>query len=315
MWPPPNAKRAKSLASTTARRVDRVGILGAGTMGGGIAMSFVNAGIPVTLVDATADGLARGLDRVRRNYEASAARSRMTAEQVEQRMGLISGGTEDTALAACDLVIEAVFEDLDLKRRVCARLGAITQSGTIIATNTSTLDVDVLAKASGRPADFLEMHFFSPANVMRLLEIVRGVDTAPDVLWTAMSLAKQIGKVAVVSGICYGFIGNRMAEVYLREADFLLMEGVGTQAVDASVEALGMAMGPCRMLDMAGVDVGAGTVIERGKTGDLPRDPGYRAVVRALFEQGRLGQKTGTGYYDYQGRTPVPAPELDRLAT
>lgn len=299
---------------TPARPVNRVGILGAGTMGGGIAMSFVNAGIPVTLVDATAEGLARGLDRVRRNYEASAARGRMTSEQVEQRMGLISGGTQDAELAECDLVIEAVFEDLDLKQRVCARLGNITKPGTIIATNTSTLDVDFLAQASGRPTDVVGMHFFSPANVMRLLEIVRGAATAPDVLWTAMGLANRIGKVAVVSGVCYGFIGNRMAEVYLREADFLLMEGAGSQSVDASVEALGMAMGPLRMLDMAGVDVGAGTVIERAKAGGLPPDPSYRAVVRALFEQGRLGQKTEAGYYDYQGRTPVPAPELDRIA-
>ncbi len=300
---------------TPLRPIRRVGILGAGTMGGGIAMNFANAGIPVVLVEATDEALQRGLGLVRRNYEASAARGKLTAEQVQQRMGLLAGTLDDTALGDCDLVVEAVFENLELKKQVCARLGAVAKPGAIIATNTSTLDVDVLARATGRPADVVGMHFFSPANVMRLLEVVRGAATAPDVLATVMKLAARIGKVPVVSGVCYGFIGNRMAEVYMREAEFLLMEGAEPRQVDAAVEALGMAMGPCRMLDMAGVDVGAKTVIEYGKAGGLPPDDSYRAVVRKLFELGRFGQKTGAGYYRYEGRTPVPDPDVTAITT
>ncbi len=211
-------------------------------------------------------------------------------------------------------MIEAVFENMDLKRQVMARLGQLCKPGAIIATNTSTLDVDLLAQASGRPADVLGMHFFSPANVMRLLEVVRGRDTQPQVLATVMQLARRIGKVAVVSGVCYGFIGNRMAEVYMREAEFLLMEGATPAQVDGAVEALGMAMGPCRMLDMAGIDVGAKTVIEYGKVGGLPPDPRYRALVRRSFELGRFGQKTGAGYYRYEGRKALPDPQTEQIA-
>jgi 3-hydroxyacyl-CoA dehydrogenase len=229
-------------------------------------------------------------------------------------MGLLTGSLAHAALADCDLVIEAVFEDLDLKKQVCEKLGAIVKPGAIIATNTSTLDVDVLAQATGRPADVVGMHFFSPANVMRLLEVVRGQATAADVLATVMKLSAAIGKAAVVSGVCYGFIGNRMAEVYMREGEFLLMEGAEPKQVDDAVEALGMAMGPCRMLDMAGVDVGAKTVVERGKAGGLPPDPSYRAVVRKLFDLGRFGQKTGAGYYRYDGRHALPDPELSAIA-
>lgn len=229
-------------------------------------------------------------------------------------MQRLSGALSDAALAECDLVIEAVFEDLGLKRSVCHRLGQVCKPGAIIATNTSTLDVDVLAQASGRPTEFVGMHFFSPAHVMRLLEVVRGAQTSPQVLATVMQLARRLGKVAVVSGVCYGFIGNRMAEVYMREAEFLIMEGSAPAEVDAAVEALGMAMGPCRMLDMAGIDVGARTVIEHGKIGGLPPDPAYRALVRRLFELGRFGQKTGCGYYRYEGRTAVPDPQAGRIA-
>ncbi len=296
------------------RPVRTVGILGAGTMGGGIAMNFANAGIPTVLVEATQAALDRGIGLIRKNYEASAAKGRMTAAQVEQRMALLRGTLDDAALGDCDLVIEAVFENMDLKKQVCARLGKVCRQGAIIATNTSTLDVDVLAAATGRPADVVGMHFFSPANVMRLLEVVRGAETAPDVLATVMQLARTIGKVAVVSGVCYGFIGNRMAEVYMREAEFLMMEGASPSQIDGAVEALGMAMGPCRMLDMAGIDVGAKTVIEYGKAGGLPPDDSYRAVVRRMFELGRFGQKTGAGYYRYEGRKPVDDPEAARIA-
>lgn len=290
--------------STPARPIGRVGILGAGTMGGGIAMSFVNAGLPVTLVDATADGLARGLDRVRRNYEASAARGRMTAEQVEQRMGLISGGTDDTALAECDLVIEAVFEDLDLKRRVCARLGAITKPGAIIATNTSTLDVDLLAQASGRPADFLGMHFFSPANVMRLLEIVRGKQTSPETIATASEVGKRLGKVSIVVGNCFGFVGNRMLSKRTEAAERLLLDGASPQEVDRALTDFGFKMGPFAMADLAGLDIGMRIRKAFGKVAP---------VADAITAAGRYGQKTGKGYYVYEGRTATPDPAVDAI--
>lgn len=296
------------------RPITKVGIVGAGTMGGGIAMNFANAGLQTVLVETSQAALERGLGIVRANYEASAAKGRLTAEQVSQRMGCLAGSLDYAVLADCDLVIEAVYEDMALKKEICARLGQVCKPGAIIATNTSTLDVDVLAQATGRAQDVVGMHFFSPANVMRLLEVVRGAQTAPDVLATVMQLARKIGKVAVVSGVCYGFIGNRMAEVYMREAEFLMMEGATPSQIDGAVEALGMAMGPCRMLDMAGIDVGAKTVIEYGKAGGLPPDPSYRAVVQQMFEQGRFGQKTGAGYYHYDGRKPMDDPETARIA-
>ena len=309
------AAKIPGLAKDVALRpIASVGIVGAGTMGGGIAMNFANAGIPTVLVETSQAALDRGLGLVRANYEASAAKGRLTTAQVEQRMALLRGSLDDTALGGCDLVIEAVFENMELKKQVCARLGKVCKPGAIIATNTSTLDVDVLAEATGRAADVVGMHFFSPANVMRLLEVVRGAQTAPDVLATVMQVARRIGKVAVVSGVCYGFIGNRMAEVYMREAEFLMMEGASPAQIDGAVEALGMAMGPCRMLDMAGIDVGAKTVIEYGKAGGLPPDASYRAVVRTMFELGRFGQKTGAGYYRYEGRKPVTDPETTRIA-
>ena len=297
------------------RSVESVGILGAGTMGGGIAMCFANAGVPVTIVDTSAAGLERGLGLIRSNYEASAKKGRMSAAQVSQRMGLISGSLADTDLAPCDLVIEAVFESMAVKTAVCARLGEICKPGAIIASNTSTLDLDVLADASGRPEDVVGMHFFSPANVMRLLEVVRGARTSPEVLATVIQLARKIRKVAVVSGVCYGFIGNRMVESYLRETDFLLMEGATPEQIDQALEGMGMAMGPCRMLDQVGNDVAAHTVIERAASGGLPPDPAYRAVVRRLFESGRLGQKSGAGYYSYEGRRALPDSEVLRICS
>ena len=299
---------------TQLRTVGSVGVLGAGTMGRGIAMNFLNAGIPAVLVETSQQALDAAVAAIRALYEASAAKGKLTAAQVQERMALLQGALSDEVLASPDLVIEAVFENMDLKRQVMKRLGEVCKPGAIIATNTSTLDVDVLAQASGRPADVLGMHFFSPANVMRLLEVVRGEATAPDVLASVMQLARRIGKVAVVSGVCYGFIGNRMAEVYMREAEFLIMEGATPSQVDGAVEALGMAMGPCRMLDMAGIDVGARTVIEYGKAGGLPPDDSYRALVRRSFELGRFGQKTGAGYYRYEGRRPLPDPETERIA-
>jgi 3-hydroxyacyl-CoA dehydrogenase len=292
--------------SAPLRRIARVGVVGSGTMGGGIAMNFANAGIPTVIVENDAQALERGLARIRANYDATAAKGRLTAAEVEERMARLEGSLDFAALAGCDLVIEAVFENLDVKRDVCATLGRVCKPGAIIASNTSTLDIDVLAQASGRPADFLGLHFFSPAHVMRLLEIVRGAHTHPDVLATAMQLARTIGKVAVVSGVCYGFIGNRMLESYLREADFLLMEGATPARIDGALEAIGLAMGPCRMLDMAGTDVAGKIVLERAKAGSLPDDPAYRAVVVRLLDSGRHGQKSGAGYYRYEGRRALP---------
>ena len=291
-----------------------VGVLGAGTMGRGIAMNFLNAGLRTVIVEAAQPALDAGIAAIREVYATSVAKARMSPAEADARMALLQSSLSDAAFNDCDLVIEAVYEDMALKKNVCARLGQVCKPGAIIATNTSTLDVDVLAGASGRPASFVGMHFFSPAHVMRLLEVVRGAEIAPQVLATVMQLARKIGKVAVVSGVCYGFIGNRMAEVYMREAEFLIMEGAQPAEVDAAVERLGMAMGPCRMLDMAGIDVGAKTVIEYGKAGGLPPDPSYRALVRRLFESGRFGQKTGSGYYRYEGRKALPNPEVTEFA-
>jgi 3-hydroxyacyl-CoA dehydrogenase len=295
------------------RDIKKVGIVGAGTMGGGIAMNFLNAGISVILLEVKSDALERGLGIVRANYEATASKGRMTMEQVEQRMALCGGTLDYADFADCDLVIEAVFENMDIKKAVMAKLGETCKPGAIIATNTSTLDVDVLAAASGRAADVVGMHFFSPANVMRLLEVVRGRDTAPAVLARVMAVAKTIKKVAVVSGVCFGFIGNRMLEPYLRECEFLLLEGATPPQIDHAIEAFGMAMGPCRMIDMAGVDVAAKVVLERAKEGTLPADPSYRVACRKLFELGRHGQKAAAGYYKYEGRNAVHDPEVDAI--
>ncbi|MCC5812981.1 MAG: enoyl-CoA hydratase/isomerase family protein [Ectothiorhodospiraceae bacterium] len=295
------------------RPVKRVGVVGAGTMGGGIAMNFLSAGLPVVIVEAEQAALDRGIGLVRKNYEASAAKGRMSASQVDACMALLHGTLDYADLADCDLVIEAVFENMQIKETVCQRLGEVCKPGAIIASNTSTLDVNRLARATGRPNDVLGMHFFSPANVMRLLEVVRGGDTAPEVLATVMQLAGAIGKVPVVSGVCYGFIGNRMLESYLRETEFLLLEGATPSQVDRAIQSLGLPMGPCRMIDLAGVDVAAKVVIEHRATGGLPDDPAYRAVVQALMEQGRHGQKTGAGYYRYEDRKPLEDAEVLEL--
>ena len=308
------AARVPGLERQPLRPIARVGVVGAGTMGSGIAMNFLNAGIETVVLEASAPALERGLGAMRKQYEASATKGKITAAQLDARLSLLHGSLDYAALANCDLVIEAVFEDMALKRQVCARLGEVCKPGAIIATNTSTLDVDVLAEASGRPGDFIGLHFFSPANVMRLLEVVRGARTSPDVLATAMKLASTIRKVAVVSGVCYGFIGNRMLDGYLREAEFLLLEGASPAQIDAAVEGhatLGMAMGPCRMLDMAGIDVAAKVVHERAAEGKLPPDRAYRCVTQRLLALGRLGQKSGAGYYRYEGRAPLPDPELE----
>ena len=298
---------------TKSRHVGVVGILGAGTMGTGIAMNFAAIGVPTFLVDTTDAAIQRGLASIQKTYASAVAKGKLTAREQEQRSAAIVMATDDSVLSQCDLVIEAIFENLEIKQQVCKRLGTICKPGAIIASNTSTLDVNTLAQASGRPADFVGMHFFSPAHVMKLLEIVRGKSTAPDVLTTVVELASAIGKIPVISGVCYGFIGNRMAEPYVREADALLLEGADPFQIDGVAERFGMAMGPCRMLDMAGVDVAAKTVLERRKAGGLPSDTSYRAVVLRLFELGSYGQKSGTGYYRYDGRNYLSNPDLPRL--
>ena len=294
------------------RPVTRVGIVGAGTMGGGIAMNFLNAGIPVAIVETSQEALDRGLATIRRNYEGSAKKGRITAGQVEQRMGLLAPSLDYAALADADLVIEAVYEDYAVKQAVFERIDAVAKDGAILATNTSTLDVDRVAAFTRRPQDVLGLHFFSPANVMRLLEVVRGAKTARDVMATAMAMAKAIRKTAVVSGVCDGFIGNRMIEQYSRQATFLLEEGALPQQVDRAMEKFGFAMGPFRMGDLAGNDIG--WAIRKRRYVERP-DMVYAKNADLLCEMGRYGQKTGKGWYDYRpgDRTPHPSAEVEAM--
>lgn len=299
------AKVSHIPSGTEERPVSRVAVVGAGTMGRGIAMAFANAGYPVTLLDSDAQRADAAAQAVVAEYRRMAVSDRITPAAEQERSARVTAATGDEALRTCDLVIEAVFEDLEIKREVCRRLGQVCRSGAIIASNTSTLDINALATASGRPTDFIGLHFFSPAHVMRLVEVVRGDCTGGEVLATAIAIARRLGKHPVVSGVCWGFIGNRMLEPYLREAEALLLEGATPSRVDRALEDFGMAMGPFRMLDLAGVDVAAKVVIEREKQGALPADPLYRIVVRELNSRCLFGQKTGEGFYRYEGRRAV----------
>lgn len=287
-------------------------------MGGGIAMAFANAGFPVRLVDTNPEALERGIQRIRSLYDDGVKRGKVDADTAARRMGLIAPTTQLAALATCDIVVEAVFEDLALKSRIAADLGKLCAPHTILASNTSSLDINVLAQASGRPERFIGMHFFSPAHIMRLVEVVRGQATSQATIDAVVALVKDLSKTAVVCGVCFGFIGNRMTEPYLREADALMLEGVTPERIDAvaqSPEWLGMAMGPCRMMDLAGLDICASIVAERAaQTALLQSDATYRGIVRASTAQGRLGQKTGQGLYRYEGRQPVESPDTLRLA-
>jgi 3-hydroxyacyl-CoA dehydrogenase len=270
-------------------------------MGGGIAMSFANAGFPVTLVEVSDDALERGLSIVKKNYDGSVKRGKLSSDKAAACRELIRGATDYSALADVDLVVEAVFEDPDLKQEIFGRLDSVCKPGAILATNTSYQDVNVIAAATSRPEDVLGMHFFSPANIMKLLEVVRADKTADDVLATVMALAKRIRKVAVVSGVCYGFIGNRMLQGYFREAQLCLIEGGTPESIDAAMFDWGMAMGPISVADLAGLDVGY-----KAREALLPEDRGdprsYR-VADALVEMGRLGQKSGAGFYNYDPAT------------
>jgi 3-hydroxyacyl-CoA dehydrogenase len=281
--------------------VKSVGIIGAGTMGGGIAMNFLNIGIPVTLVELSEAALERGVEVIRKNYEATAAKGRMTAEQVEQRVGLITPKIGLEALSEIDLIIEAVFESMDVKKDVFGKLDKIAKQGAILATNTSFLDVDEIASATSRPEWVIGLHFFSPANVMKLLEVVRGAKTDKAVIATAMKLAKQIGKVPVLSGVCNGFIANRAMFARGAQADQLILEGTPLEEVDKAVYDYGFAMGPFQMMDLVGLDV-------------IGRDSPEKTVMSELVAQDRLGQKKNGGYYDYDAkRQGTPAPVAKQL--
>ncbi|MET0654352.1 MAG: 3-hydroxyacyl-CoA dehydrogenase NAD-binding domain-containing protein [Pseudoxanthomonas sp.] len=294
------------------REVKRVGVIGAGTMGGGITMNFLNAGLPVTLLETTQEALDRGLATIRRNYENSARKGKLTSEQVEQRMDLVTPTLAYDALKDADLIVEAVFEEYGVKQAVFSQLDAVAKPGAILASNTSTLDVDRIAAFTRRPQDVLGMHFFSPANVMKLLEVVRGNATSRDVLATVMALAKKIGKTAVVSGVCDGFIGNRMIEQYSRQAGFLLDEGALPQQVDTAMEKFGFAMGPFRMGDLAGNDIG--WAIRKRRYVEKPQMT-YSKTADLVAELGRYGQKTGAGWYDYKAgdRTAYPSQLVNEL--
>jgi len=297
---------------TPLRKIEKMAVVGAGTMGGGITMNFLSAGIPVTLLEMKQEALDRGLATIRRNYESSARKGRLTAQQLEERMALLKPTLSYDDLKDADMVIEAVFEDITVKEAVFRQLDEVMKAGAILASNTSTLDLNKIADFTTRPRDVVGTHFFSPANVMRLLEVVRGGRTAKDVLATVMSLAKKIKKTAVVSGVCDGFIGNRMVEQYIRQALFLLEEGATPSQVDRALENWGMAMGPFRMSDLAGNDIG--WAIRKRRYRERPNFK-YSKIADRLCEQGRFGQKTGLGWYRYEAgrRDAVPDPAVEQM--
>src|SRR4051794_8477057 len=297
---------------TPARPIKSAAVIGAGTMGGGIAMSFANAGIPVTLTDTTREALERGIGRIRENYAGTVQKGRLKQEDMDKRMALIQPATDLDAVRDADIIIEAVFERMDVKQDLFRKLDGMAKQGAILATNTSTLDVNQIAAATKRPQDVVGTHFFSPANVMRLLEVVRADQTAKDVLATTMKLGKTLKKVPVVSGVCDGFIGNRMLEKYVQQSLFLLDEGATPRHVDGALRKWGMAMGPFAMYDMAGNDIGWEIRKRRAK-----ERPGmaYSKIADRICELGRFGQKTGKGFYRYEpgSRKPIPDPDVEKL--
>jgi len=299
---------------TPLRKITKVAVVGAGTMGSGIAANFLSAGIPVVLLEAKKDALDKGQAVIRGIYEASAKKGRLTAQQVAERMALLKPTQSYDDLKDADMVVEAVFEEIAVKEAVFRKLDETVKPGAILASNTSTLDLNRIAEFTRRPEDVIGTHFFSPANVMKLLEVVRGAKTAKDVLATVMGVAKKIRKTAVVSGVCDGFIGNRMVEQYLRQALFLLEEGATPQQVDRAVEKWGMAMGPFRMSDLAGNDIG--WAIRKRRYREQPGMK-YSRIADRLCEQGRFGQKTGLGWYRYEAgrRDAIPDPGVERMIT
>jgi len=283
--------------------VNKVGIIGAGTMGGGIAMNFLNVGIPVTIVETKQEALDRGIATIRKNYENSAKKGRFTMEEVEKRMGLLKGTLDMNELADSDLVIEAVFENMEIKKEVFAKLDAIVKQGAILATNTSALNIDEIATAVKRPEAVIGLHFFSPANVMRLLEVVRAKKTSKEVIATSMQIAKKIGKIAALVGVCPGFVGNRILAQRQREAQKLVLEGAMPWDVDRVLYDFGLPMGPFAMSDLAGLDIGWSKEKSKGET-----------IRDVLCEMDRRGQKTGAGYYDYdENRNAKPSPVVEKI--
>lgn len=288
---------------TPERLIEKVGVIGAGTMGGGISMNMANIGVPVTIVETSQEALDRGLATIRKNYENTASKGRITADDVASRCALIAGSLSLDALADCDLIIEAVFESMDLKKEIFGKLDAIAKADAILATNTSALDVNEIAAATGRPPSVLGLHFFSPANVMKLLEVVRGKATADDVLKTCMGFAKRIGKVPVAVGVCPGFVGNRILFQRQAQGQQLILEGALPQQVDEVLVEFGLPMGVFQMSDLAGLDIGWSRETSKGET-----------LRDVLCEQDRRGQKTGAGYYDYDdNRKPSPSPTVERV--
>ncbi|NLY34976.1 MAG: 3-hydroxyacyl-CoA dehydrogenase [Alcaligenaceae bacterium] len=299
-------------ADTLLRKVEKVGVIGAGTMGGGISMNFLNVGIPVVLLEQKQDALDRGVATIRRNYENTMKKGRITAEQVEERMALLSTTLSYDDFADVDLAIEAVFENMDVKKAVFSELDRVMKKGAILASNTSTLDLNVIAGFTSRPEDVIGLHFFSPANVMKLLEIVRGEKTAKDVLATSIALGKKIGKKPVVSGVCDGFIGNRMLYAYRDAADNAMLAGASPSQIDKALENFGFAMGPYRVADLAGLDIGWAV---RKRRAEANPDAYVPVVADRICEAGRFGQKTGAGWYKYEAgnRTPIVDPVVENI--
>jgi len=300
------AKPTGDVAETEPRVVRSVGVIGAGTMGGGIAMAFANSGFDVVVRETDDAALTRGIERIASTYATSVARGSLTRDDADRRIARIHGTTEIAALSQVDLVVEAAFEDMVIKKAIFAELDAFARPGAILATNTSYLDVDEIARATTRPADVLGLHFFSPANVMKLVEIVRGGATAPDVVATALKVARDLGKQPAVVGVCHGFVGNRMLAARNKQLSQILLEGADPSQVDAAFRRFGWPMGPCEMQDLAGLDISWRNRKAQGKTDRLPD---------RLCELGRLGQKSGGGWYHYDsgGRDPKPDPEVSRI--
>lgn len=298
---------------TTMRAIRSAGVVGFGTMGGGIAMAFANAGIPVVVTDETQEAVDRGLAKVRTTYEESAAKGRISAEECASRIAAIQGATDYAALSSADLVIEAVFEEMDLKHKVFAKLDEVCSDRAILATNTSSLDVDTIAEETKDPSRVLGLHFFSPANIMKLVEVVRPATVSANVLSSSLDVVKRIGKIGVVVGVCDGFVGNRMLYAYRRQADFLLEEGALPHQVDKALRDFGMAMGPFQIGDLAGLDIG--WRIRKRQAATRPKDLRYSPIADRLCEMGRFGQKTGAGWYRYEkgSRIGVPDPEVEAL--
>jgi len=297
----------------STREIRSAAVIGAGTMGGGIAMNFANAGIPVKMLEMSQAALDKGLGVISKNYAATVAKGRLKQEDMDKRVGLLQGALDYDAVKDSDIVIEAVFEDMAVKKQVFEKLDSVMKPGAILATNTSTLDIDEIAAVTKRPEDVIGLHFFSPANVMKLLEVVRAAKTGKDVLATSMKLARTIKKVGVVAGVCDGFIGNRMLHSYFREAGFLLEEGALPQQVDKVIEDFGFAMGPFRVSDLAGLDVG--WYIRKRQAATRPTHLRYSKVADQICEMGRFGQKTNAGWYRYEpgNRTPIPDPQIEEL--